>query len=231
MRELDPSDEGDPRSVSAPPQRHVDLPVVIPSKGRAGAPFWWLLGVLCLLVAAFWVLSLATAIDRLEKRLAAPAASRDAGAYPEQQQQIRSFETRLARVLGASVESKLRALERSVERGPLSAEELRLLESAATELRLLQSNSAAGAASDRPEHPRFQSVPGTGDSKEKEGPELLHEIAKLRNIFYASLIGLALMSLTVVGLWFNSRRRYRLIEAPARHRLPVIASYREDRER
>lgn len=231
MIETNPSDEGKPQRADTLPKPHFELHVEMPrTKSRILPLLWLLVGVACMLV---WLLSVHGAIGKLEKRLTAQSIGPDAGPKAEQQQQIRSFETRLARVLGASVESKLRTLEKSVERGALSTEELRLLESAASELRLLQSNPAAlaavGAAVDTPEHPRFQAL--AGSRPENRTGELVHDIAELRNFYYASLIGFALFGLMAAGLWFSARRRYRLIEAPARHQLPVIKSYHEDRGR
>ena len=230
MTESCPSDEHKPRGVEQLVQRSINLPVDLsPVSGSIGAWLWLIGGIALLLVMLVWLVFAHSAMSRLEGQLIRPGAE----AHAEHRQQLLSFETRLARVLSVSVESKLRALERSVERGPLTAEELRLIEATANELRLLQSNPAALAASasslDQKEHPRYRSVAAGGS--EAETGALLHHIAKLRQFYYASLIGFALFALLAAGLWLNTRRHHRLIDAPIRHRLPVFNSYKEGRQR
>lgn len=224
------SDDPKPRGIERLMKRPINLPVDLPPlNGGFGMWPWVIAGLTFLLAMALWLLFANGALSQVERRMIHPGAAASA----EHQQQIISFETRLARVLSASVESKLRTLERSVERGTLTGEELRLIEATANELRLLQSNPAALASSaaslDVTEHPRYQSKAVAGP--ETHAGELLQQIAKLRQFYYASLIAFALLALLVAGLWFHTRRRQRLIAAPIRHRIPVFNSYHEGRQR
>lgn len=233
MTDPNPCDEEGVPGASHCPTRQTHLPASLaPAKRRTSRWSWLLLAILSLIVMwTAWLWSIHGAMSKLERQLAVPGAHQEAAGPSEQQQQILSFETRLARVLGASVESKLRTLERSVERGPLNAEELRLIESTATELRLLQSNPGAleAATLEAKEHPRYQAFPADESSDKTDA--LLAEIAELRKLYYASLISLALCWLIAAGFWINARLRHRLIEAPTRHRLPVLKSLVENRER
>lgn len=233
MTEPNPSDEKASAEPSPSHPRHSAYPIpAIPADPPRRRWIWWALGFALLCVLAAWVLSLHGAMRRIEQSLAAPV--QESLPLPERQQQILSFETRLARILGASVESKLRALERSVERGPLSPEELRLLESTANELRLLQANPAgvAGAVPELRDHPRYQATEASvGNPADADAERRLEDINELRKLYYASLICLSLFGMVSFGVWYHRRRRFRLLGLPLQHQLPVFKSYQEDRER
>lgn len=230
MTDSPASDNSKPRGIEQLMERSINFDVdPSPMNGRLGKWWWFFAAAAFLSAMSLWLIFAHGAMSTVERQVT-PAGT---GSNSEHRQQLMSFETRLARVLSASVESKLRTLERSVERGPLTAEELRLIEATANELRLLQSNPGALAASavslDVKEHPRYQAVAAA--RPDTHANELLHHIAKLRQVYYASLIAFALLALLAAGLWFHARRRNRLIEAPMRHRLPVLNSYQQGRQR
>lgn len=232
MTDLNPCDEEGTPDTDHRPLRQGQFPVsVAPVKKRHGSLLPWVLAAAFVIAMLAWVWMVHGAMSKLERRLAVPAVDRSTAVLSEQQQQIQSFETRLARVLGASVESKLRTLERSVERGSLTPEELRLIEATANELRLLQSNPTALGEATREvkDHPRYQAV--AADEMQDLPDAMMAEIAALRKAYYAALIGLVLCMLMAAGLWFNARRRHRLIEVPAQPRVPLIHRLMEDRRR
>lgn len=234
MTDQNPSNEEQAEHPGLLPDATPGLPMCADhiDPGTGARWFWWLIGVATFVAALAWVWSVHGAMTRLEGRLSAPAFRQDFGGRTEQRQQILSFETRLARIVGTSVESKLRALERSVERGPLSTEELRLLESTANELRLLQSNPAvaAGLAGEAKDHPRYQAAEPKVQMP-SELQETLSDIAELRKIYYSALICFAFVGLLAAGLWYRQRCRYRLARMTPRHQLAVMKHYQEDRGR
>jgi len=196
-----------------------------------GPPAWarslhrlvWLVGLLALLAfMAIWVHRVQASLARLESGIANSASAAVAGPSPE----VRSLEARLARVLSASVETKLRRLEHSVERGTLGGEDLQLLEAAAGELRLLRTQPpGAGALEGAAEHPRYQSVSsprGAGD-----GTDALGQVSDLRTFVYIVVVCLALFLLIALGLWYNTARQMRMIAATPRRQLPAMQTSRE----
>lgn len=233
MTDPNPSNESQAGHEGLLPEAMPGLPIRVEHAGVGGRWYWWLVGVAAFVSALAWLWSVHGAMSRIEGRLSAPAFRQDLGERAEQRQQILSFETRLARILGTSVESKLRSLERSVERGPLSTEELRLLESTANELRLLQANPAvaAGLAGEAKDHPRYQAVEPK-DQVFTELQDTLGDIAELRKIYYSALICFSLVGLIAAGLWYRQCSRSRLARmAPPRHQLAILKHYQEDRGR
>jgi hypothetical protein len=231
MTDQNPTNDEHVWNPNVPSRGHVPLPVSSDTVDTGlGRWVWLCVAAAVILAAVVWVWGLHGTMTRLERRLSAPALRQDVGERVEQQQQILSFETRLARILGSSVESKLRTLERSVERGPLTAEELRLLESTASELRLLQANPAvaAGLAVEQKDHPRYNSVVAS-TSPSSLIDDGLSDIAELRKMYYSALICLALAGMFGAGFWYRQRRRYRLAQMTPRHQLPVLKHYQEDR--
>lgn len=231
MTDQNPSNKQHDGNAGVPSRAQVALPVRSDlAEAAPGRWPWLLVGIAVIFGAAFWVWSLHGSMTRLERRLSSPTLPQDVGDRVQQEQQILSFETRLARILGSSVESKLRALERSVERGPLNAEELRLLESAASELRLLQANPAvaAGLVVDQKDHPRYGAVEAS-TATVAASQDNLRAVAELRTIYYSALICFALVGLLAAGLWYRQRHRYRLTQIIRQHQLTVIKHYQEDR--
>lgn len=187
-----------------------------------------MLGATLLLVFFGWLLKVEAAIGRVEKRLAVESLKKEPTLLPEQEEQLQILETRFVRVIGASVDAKLRTLERSVERGSLAPEDLRLMEDITGEIRFLRAHRAelseiAPPMLDAPEHPRFQPV--ASEAPEAQGVDLLHEIARLRTLFYALAIGLGVAAM---GLASAYRRRNRLIESASRQQLPIIRTLQKN---
>jgi hypothetical protein len=199
-----------------------------------GPPFWarglhrliWIIGLAALVAfMATWVVRVQASLARLESGLAMGSANQTGG-MPGPSPEVRTLEARLARVLSASVETKLRRLEHSVERGTLGGEDLQLLEAAAGELRLLRTQPpGAGALEAAAEHPRYQSVSsprGAGD-----GRDALGQISDLRTFVYILVVCLALFLLIALGLWYNTARQVRMIAATPRRQLPAMQASRE----
>lgn len=186
----------------------------------------WALGVIAILVLMVsWVMRVQTSLARLEHGIAglpAPLGSATPALSPE----VRTLEARLARVLSASVESKLRRLEQSVERGTLGGEDLQLLEAAAGELRLLRAQPpGVHGADDAGEHLRYQSVgarPGAGS-----GADALGQIAELRTFVYVLVSCLALLLLVVLGVWYGRARRVQMLASAPRRQLPAMRASQE----
>lgn len=210
-----------------------ERPVAVP-----GASVWfrrlhrliWIVGLITTLVVVIsWLLRVQASLARLESGLAAtakPAVDAAAALSPE----VRTLEARLARVLSASVESKLRRLEHSVERGTLGGEDLQLLEAAAGELRLLRAQPAGLETAGRSgEHPRYQSVAApsiAGGTKDALG-----QVSELRTFVYIVVVCLALFLLVALGLWYSTARQVRMIAATPRRQLPAMRASRENQRR
>jgi HAMP domain-containing protein len=189
-----------------------------------------IIGALVLICLMVWSMRVERALGRFERRL-------DAGAnnalLPAQQQQLRSLETRYARLVEASVETKLRSLEKNAERGTLAAEDLRLLQDVTGELRFLREHpdqiAAESAVAPSFEHPRFS--PLAAPEPAVDGSELLRQIDQLRSYFYVLSLGLGIMAIIAGGFWFGYRRRGRLIASSGQRQLPLIRALEHHKRR
>jgi hypothetical protein len=190
----------------------------------------WLVGAMALLVlVTLSLVRVQGSLGRLEGRLIAssvPSAGKPDGVLPE----VQALESRLARVISASVESKLRRLEHSVERGTLGGEDLQLLESVAGELRLLRAQPVGLSGLPGPdgplEHPRYKALPSP--TSELQSKDVLEQIAHLRTFVYAVVICLALFLTIVLGLWYSTERRVRMIASTPRRQLAAMRTAHEN---
>jgi hypothetical protein len=224
MADLPPDDAAYRRALFTIEGDHQYLKRAVPSWLRRLQQLAWTVGILAMLVLmVIWLYRVQTSLARLEGGIATPATVNQ---EPRLSPEVKTLEGRLARVLSASVESKLRRLEQSVERGTLGGEDLQLLEAAAGELRLLRSQPAGGMGHDRaPEHPRYQAIESPATAA---GPDALGQVKELRAVVYAVVVCLALLLLLAIGLWFSTSRQVRMITASPRHQLPAMRPSREN---
>lgn len=190
----------------------------------------WIFGflaVICLMV--LWLARVQASLARMEHRLALTVASR-LGDSAQANAEVSTLEARLARVLSASVESKLRRLEHSVERGTLGGEDLQLLEAVAGELRLLRSHPPPEQTdllrAPTAEHPRYQPVAPVGGAA--SGADTLGQVAELRTLVYTVVVCLALLLTIALGLWYSTARQVRLIATMPRRQLVAMRTSREN---
>ncbi|RYU62983.1 hypothetical protein EWI61_00495 [Methylolobus aquaticus] len=227
MADLPPDDAAYRRTLYTIEGDHHQLTRAMPAWLRRLQQLVWTLGIIAMmLLIVVWLYRVQTSLARLEGGISAPALA-NSGQEPQLSPEVKTLEGRLARVLSASVESKLRRLEQSVERGALGGEDLQLIEAAAGELRLLRSQPQGGMGHDRgaTEHPRYHSVqtPATAAGKDPLG-----QVEELRALVYAVVVCVALLLLLAIGLWFSTSKQVRMISASPRHQLPAMRPSREN---
>ncbi len=226
MADLPPDDAAYRRALYTIEGDRHHLTRAMPAWLRRLQQLIWTLGIIAMmLLIVVWLYRVQSSLARLEGGISAPALA-NSGQEPQLSPEVKTLEGRLARVLSASVESKLRRLEQSVERGTLGGEDLQLLEAAAGELRLLRSQPQGGMGQDRTtEHPRYRSVQAPATAT---GTDALGQVEELRAIVYAVVVCVALLLLLAIGLWFSTSRQVRMISASPRHQLPAMRPSREN---
>jgi hypothetical protein len=186
---------------------------------------WWL-GVLAAIVfVVVWLVRVQASLRRLEGRVAVSAIGQPAGDMnTARSPEVQALEARLSRVLTASVESKLRRLEHSVDRGTLGGEDLQLLEAVAGELRLLRSQPSGAPdlqhGEAMTEHPRYRSVAAVAGPSRSE--DVLQQVGELRTFVYIVVVCLALFLTLALGLWYSTARRVRMIATAPRRQLASL---------
>lgn len=184
--------------------------------------------IMCGLIA--WALRLERVVSRVERRVSGSGTTLSLSS--SEQKQLEALEQRYARLVEASLESRLLTLERSAQRGTLSAEDTRVLQEVTHELRFLREHTAQPSSAEHDpatanEHPRYGPVPaadiGSG--------AVLRQIDELRTFFYLLTVCVGIMAILAAGLWFGYRRRMRLIESPVQHQVPYIRALEQPRRR
>lgn len=186
---------------------------------------WWLGVLAAILFVVVWLVRVQASLRRLEGRVVVSAIGQPVGDMTAARSpEVQALEARLSRVLTASVESKLRRLEHSVDRGTLGGEDLQLLEAVSGELRLLRSQPTGARALQNgeatAEHPRYRSVASAGGSSRSE--DVLQQVGELRTVVYIVVVCLALFLTLALGLWYSTARRVRMIASAPRRQLTSL---------
>ena len=222
MADLDPDDAASRGALYPIESDHHAVASIPRGWVRQVQRIAWIVLVAALAVAVVvWLIRVQASLARLEKGLAAGAAS-----LGEADPDVKKLEARFAKVLGASVETKLRRLERRVERGTLSGEDLDLLESAAGELKLLRAQPPAVLHADAgAEHPRYRTV-GTPAGSPADGVTL-EQISDLQSFIRVLVVCFAIFALALMGLWYRTARQVRIVAANPPRQLPAMHSRAE----
>ncbi len=115
---------------------------------------------------------------------------------PAISEEINVLKGQLVGLISGSIESKLRALESSIQRGSIS-DSLGTIQDLKNDVKVLQAYS----------------VPTKTDSGELEKQALLEEVTQLKRLIYLTLTSCGLMFAAIAGLWF--RKRKHLVEHDA----------------
>lgn len=192
---------------------------LIPVKGRNWKAI--LAGFLGLALILVLFVHVEKALDTLEAGLK-PVHHTDHPRIEAINQQMESLHGQFSVLLAESVEMKLKALSKDMEKGKLNPEDARLFDELEKELQMLEQYSADLAPdqleNNRLEHPRFKPVAMSENSKSDQ--EIPAQFTELRSIVYFSLSALGITLLAFLGYW--AKQSHKL---PNPHDSGIIAGH------
>jgi hypothetical protein len=190
-------------------------PVVTRATGRAASAV--LVFAACLLLASALMLffQVRSFLGHIETKLVS-----ESGGDPRLRAiglQMEALRGKFHGLLAESVEVRLKSLEKNVEAGKITADDLRAFEELQKDLKLLESYAGAGGTtaldySER-EHSRFRAIPEAGPVRNEQ---LLSEMVEVKTLFYLCLAGIATGTLMMMGYyWMRHRGEARYIHGLA----------------
>lgn len=109
-------------------------------------------------------------------------------------------------LLADSVEVRLRTLEKSVETGKISGDDLRAFEELQRDIKLLESYAVTagtmGLDYAEREHSRFRPIP---EARSTHNEQLMSEMVEVKTLFYFCLAGMATGTLMMGYYWLRHR--------------------------
>lgn len=167
----------------------------------------------CLLLASALMLffQVRSFLEHIETKLVS-----ESGGDPRLQAiglQMEALRGKFHGLLAESVEVRLKSLEKNVEAGKITADDLRAFEELQKDLKLLESYAGAGGTTAlgyyEREHSRFRAIP---EAKPIRNDQLLGEMVEVTALFYLCLAGIATGTLMMVGYyWMRHRGEARYI--------------------
>jgi hypothetical protein len=140
-------------------------------------------------------------------------------------QQMQALRGQFNGLLAESIENRLRLLQKSVDSGKASADDLRVFAELQRDLALLESYAGRGTpvpAAESFEHMRYQPLVTAPPPRVVRNDQLLDEVRQLKLLFVVSATGIALVALVLAVLYaLRQRRGLRTLEAPL-HAVPGL---------
>jgi hypothetical protein len=168
----------------------------------------------CLLLASVLVLFFQVRgfLDHIETRLIAESSGVDIR-LRAMGQQMEALRGKFHGLLAESVEMRLKSLEKIVESGKVSADDLRAFEELQKDLKALENYAGTSGVGglDYPaqEHSRFRPM---AQPQVVHNTGLMAEVVELKTLFYFCLVGIAVSAVAMVGYyWIRQRRHARYI--------------------
>jgi hypothetical protein len=164
---------------------------------------------ICVLLASVLVLffQFRSFLGHLEVRLATESGGHTR--IRAMSQQMEALRDRFNGLLAESVEVRLKALEKSVEAGKVSADDLRVFAELQKDINLLESYASGGGALSfdyaQREHSRFRALPETKPAARND--DLMNEVLALKSLFYLCVAGLMTGTAAIMGCYWALHRR------------------------
>jgi biopolymer transport protein ExbB/TolQ len=178
----------------------------------------------CLLLASVLVLFFQVRgfLDHVESRLVSESASGNLR-LRAMGQQMEALRGKFHGLLAESVEMRLKSLEKIVESGKVSADDLRAFEELQKDLKALENYAgmpgAVGLDYPVQEHSRFRPM---APPQAAPSSQLMAEVVELKTLFYFCLAGLAAGTLALVIYYWVRRRRYARYIRDLAETLPLL---------